>query len=210
MPDLTKDAFGEIDSLREKAVEMLKHAQLMFRTCLDGFLKHDLNILKKVLKDETRITGIYNDLTAYAVEIAKKRLSKKASKEIHDLVNIICAIERIGDSCVSLTERIEYKIQDNVLFSEKAVEEYRDLHNKIDKVLSGTIKAIMSRDKKSAKSVLKSSRSLHALGDKYRATHIERSAKGLCDDWARIRYLDMVDFTEETLVHSEEILNRVR
>lgn len=210
MADLNQTGLGEIKSLRHKIIEMLEKAQTMFRTSFDGFIKHDIGILNQVLKDEGKITGIYNDLTASTVEIAKKNLSKKTEKMLVDLVDIICAIERIGDSCVGLTERIEYKIRENLLFSEAAVEEYEDLHGNVDQILSKAIDAMRTEDKKLAKKILGNERALYALIDKCRASHIERSAKGICDDWARIRYLDMLDFTEEVVHHCMEIAGKLR
>lgn len=210
MSNLNQEEPREINPLRQKTTDMLRLAQLMFRTCLDGFIKHDIGILNQVLKQEKKITDIYNELTAACVESARKDLSKKTKKMLVDQVDIVCAAERIGDSCVSLAERIEYKISENLLFSDAAVEEYKDLHGKADHVLSDTIKAMETEDKNLAGSILKSSRSLHALTDKYRANHIERSAKGVCDDWARVRYLDMLEFTEEAVLHCGEILERLR
>lgn len=209
MPNLNQEELKEIVSLREKTREMLTQAQRMFRTSFDGLIKHDISILNQVLKDERNITKVYDDLTAACVETAKKNLSKKAKEILVALVDIICATERIGDSCVGLVERIEYKIRENLLFSEPAVEEYRDLYKKVDQVLSDTIKIMGTGDNKLAKDILKKRRALCELIDRYRANHIERSAKGICDDWARIRYLDMLDFTEEIVLHCMEILGKL-
>lgn len=107
-----------------------------------------------------------------------------------------------------MVERIEYKIREKLLFSKVAVEEYKDLHNKIEKTLSDTAELIKTDNEKIAKEILESESTLDALVDKYRANHIERSARGICDEWARVRYLDMLDLTREVARHCIEIADR--
>jgi Na+/phosphate symporter len=92
MTNLNKAELREISSLRQKTIEMLKRVQIMFRTSFDGLMKNDINILNQVLKDETKITEIYNKLTTSAIEVSKKKLSKEAKRIVVDLISIISAI----------------------------------------------------------------------------------------------------------------------
>ena len=77
MPRLNKAELREIASLRQETIEMLERVQIMFRASFDGLMKNDINILNQVLKDETKITEIYNNLTTSAIEISKKKLFKR-------------------------------------------------------------------------------------------------------------------------------------
>lgn len=206
---MAENKLKEIALLREKIVEMLEKARTMLCTSFDGLMKNDIKILNQVLKDEGQLTAIYDNLTSLAIESAKKNLSGKLKKTVVDFVDIICAIERIGDFCVGLVERIEYKIRENLLFSEAAVEEYKELYIKIDESLSDTIKAVKSEDKDLAKRILKKKPILYALIEDSRANHIERSAKGICDEWAKIRYLDMLDFIKDIVDHCMEIAGKL-
>ncbi len=209
MPELNKAELREIGSLRQETIEMLGRVQIMFRASFDGLMKNDINILNQVLKDETKVTEIYNNLTTSAIEISKRKLSGEAKKIVIDLINIICAIERIGDFCVCLVERIEYKISEKLLFSEVAVQEYKELCNNIDKILSNTIEAMKTNDRKLAKKILKDKSSLHVLIEKSRANHIDRSAKGICNEWAKVRYLDMLDFIKEIVDHCMKTVDKL-
>ncbi|MFC1624169.1 PhoU domain-containing protein [Candidatus Omnitrophota bacterium] len=209
MTELNKAELREIVTLRQEIMEMLGRVQVMFRTSFDGLMKNDINILNQVLKDETKITEIYNNLTTSAIEISKEKLSKEAKRIVVDLVNIICAIERMGDLCICLVERIEYKIHEKLLFSEAAVQEYKELCDNIDKVLSSTIGAMKTNDRKLGKKILEDASPLYALIEKSRANHIDRSAKGICDEWAKIRYLDMLDYIKEIVDHCMETVGKL-
>ena len=209
MTKLNKTELREIASLRQKTIEMLERVQTMFRTNFDGLMQNDIHILDQVLKDETKINETYNNLTALVIEISKKQLSKEAKKIVMDLVDIICAIERMGDLCIGLVERIEYKITENLLFSEAAVEEYRELCDNIGKILSDTIEAMKNNDRVLGKKILENKLSLHALVEKSRANHIDRSARGICEKWAKVRYLDMLDFIKEIVDHCMETVGKL-
>ncbi|MBU4590489.1 MAG: hypothetical protein KKG01_06155 [Candidatus Omnitrophica bacterium] len=209
MTNLNKAELREIVSLRQETIEMLKRVQIMFRTSFDGLMKNDIDILKQVLKDETKINKAYSNLTTSAIESSKKKLSAEAKNIVVDLVNIISAIERMGDLCISLVERIEYKISEKLLFSEAAVQEYKELCNNIDKILSNTIEAINTNDKKLGKKIIENKSRLYVLIKKSRANHIDRSAKGICDEWAKIRYLDMLDFIKEIVDHCVETVGKL-
>lgn len=209
MKDLKQDEVRGIDALEQMTVDMAEQVRAMFHTVFDGLMKHDMGIINQVLKDEGRVTEVYNNLTALAVEDSKEKLSAEAKKGILDLVDIISFVEEIGDSCVGLVEQIEYKIRENLLFSETAVQEYKDLHTKVEQTLLDTIKVMKDKDGKLAKQILDSKPSLDALVDKYRANHIERSAKGICCEWARVRFLEMLNITQTVVYHCLEIVGKL-
>jgi len=209
MANLNKAELREIASLRQETIEMLKRVQIMFRTSFDGLMKNDINILKQVLEDEKKINEAYSNLTTSAIESSKKKLSAKAKNIVVDLVNIISAIERMGNLCISLVERIEYKISEKLLFSKVAVREYKELCNNIDKILLNTIEAINTGDKKLGKKIIENKSRFYVLIKKSRANHIDRSAKGICDEWAKIRYLDMLDFIKEIVDHCVETVGKL-
>ena len=208
MAHLNKAELREIASLRQETIEMLKRVQIMFRTSFDGLMKNDINILNQVLTDEAKVTENYNNLTTLSIEISK-RIPDKTKNVVVDLVNIFCAIERMGDLCVSLVERIEYKITEKLLFSEAAVKEYKELCDNIDKILSNTIEALKTNDKKLGKKILKDKSHLYALIKNSRANHIDRSARGICDGWAKVRYLDMLDFIKEIVDQCMETVGKL-
>jgi len=209
MPDLNQTELKEITSLKQKTIEMFKQAQVMFNTCFDGLMKNDIPTLDRVLKDDTKITEWYNNLTASTVGISKKKLSDKDKKRIIIIVDVISSIENIGDCCVSLVEQIEYKISEKALFSETAVQEYKDLHSKVEQILSDVARVMKTGSREIAENILGSETALDEMVDRYRANHIERSAKGICNEWAKIRYLEMLNITKRVTDYCREIAGKL-
>ncbi|NQU94672.1 MAG: Na/Pi cotransporter family protein [Candidatus Omnitrophica bacterium] len=209
MAKLNKAELRKIASLRQETIEMLERVQIMFRTNFNGLMKNDIKLLDQVLKNETKINEAYTNLTTLAIEISKKKSSGKAKKIVIDLVSIIGAIKRMGDLCVDLVERIEYKVSEKLLFSDKALQEYKELCNNIEEILSVTIVAVKTNDRKLGKNILKNKSSLYALIEKSRLNHIDRSAKGICDEWAKVRYLDMLNIIKEIVNHCMETVSKL-
>jgi len=209
MTDIKKDEIRDIPTLEQQTIKMLELTQVMFRTSFDGLMKNDIPTLDQVLRDDSKITEWYNNLTAATVEISKQKPSDKDKEKIVIWVDIISSIENIGDCCVSLVEQIEYKISEKALFSETAVQEYKDLHSKVEQILKDVTEVIKTGNRTLAQEVLKSDAALDELVDKYRANHIDRSAKGICDEWAKIRYLEMLDITRRIADHCREIVGKL-
>jgi phosphate:Na+ symporter len=209
MTNLVKIELREIAALRHETIKMLESVQTMFQTSFDGLMKNDINILDQVLKDQTRLNEIYSNQTTIAVEISREDLTEEAKAIVTDLVKIIGAIEKMGGLCVCLVERIEYKITERLLFSETAVQEYKELCDNIDNILSNSIVAIRTSDEKLGKKILESGSRLYALIKKSRTNHIDRLAKGVCDEWAKIRYLDMLDYVEEIAGHCIDTVSKL-
>lgn len=201
MAPLNTTELREIAALRQKTIEMLELVQIMFRTNFEGLMKNSMKILDQVIKDEAKINESYDALTTEAINISKKKLSSKTKKVVADLVGIIGAIERMGDLCVGLVERVEYKISEKLLFSETAVQEYKGLCDAIDGILSDTIKAMKTNDRDLGRRIVKNKTGLYKSIEQSRINHIDRSAKGICDEWAKLRYLDMLDYIKEIVDH---------
>jgi len=209
MKEINHNQIEEVAELKRKAIEMFEQALNMLNDSFAGLMKHDIHILNHVLKGEERINQAYNNLTAFAIDASKKHLSDKNKKTILDLLDIISSIEEIADRCVDLVEQIEYKIRENLLFSDTGIEEYQNLHQKVTECISGVIQTMKNNDKALSKQILKNKPVLDSLVAKYRTHHIERCAKGICDEWARIRYLEILDLTREIAHYCMKITDKL-
>ncbi|MFC1592505.1 PhoU domain-containing protein [Candidatus Omnitrophota bacterium] len=197
-------------SIKKGVYGMIEKAHQMFRVSFDGFMKNDLDILTNVIKEEQNLTEIFNALTRSIVESSKKEISKIEKTVVLGLVDIISDIERIGDCCVSLVERMEYKIREELFFSDIAVEEYRELCTKVEPFLSKTAEVIITAENQDlTKRLIADEVSINQLVEKYRLAHIHRLAEGICDSRASTMYLDMLDFTREIVHHCASIAKQI-
>jgi phosphate:Na+ symporter len=192
---------GEI--IKTKTRDMAKLTLKMLTTTFKGFMEHNLAILGSVLKDEESLNNMEKELIKSLVEASKTRgLSKDDFIILTDLVE---DLEEIGDYCKDIIERVEIKIQENLLFSEDALAEYRHLYTVVESGLSDIVKAIEMSDRKFASRVVSDQEHVDELVEKYRKSHAERLLKGICDLRAGNMFLNLVDFTAQIYHHTRAI-----
>jgi len=209
MENLNQEELGKIIKLRAESTEMLRQVQTMFNITFEGLMDNDIRILDRALKVDDLVNETYSRLTDLAIEISKINPTDDTNRIIANSIDNITAIEIIGDSCVALIEQIEYKITEKALFSEVALKEYEDLHSKVAQILSDTVEVMLTSDEELIENVLKKKNTLEALVDTFRINHIERSAKGICNDWAKIRYLEMLTITQSIAFQCIEMLSKI-
>jgi Na+/phosphate symporter len=209
MTGISQDEHKKMDLLRQQVLEMLEKVQEMLSTSLEGLLKYDIKILDNVLKGEDEVMKIYNDLTSSAITSSKGDVSNKAKESILDIVDMAGAVEKIGNCCVWLVEQVEYAVSEKVSFSKEAEKEYRELHGKVKDIISDTAKAMGANDKNLAKSISNRRSDIDRLVETSRANHIDRSARGICGEWAKVRYLDMLNFTKQAAYHCMELAEKI-
>jgi phosphate:Na+ symporter len=167
-------------------------------------MKHDADILARVLKDEERLNDMEKDLTSSLVDISKVKGADK--KNIMLLVNIIADLEEIGDYIKDMVERIEIKIEEKLLFSDDAVDEYKHLYSAVEAELADVQKALAMDDNNFAKRILCGEENhVDNLVQKYRKSHAKRLVEGICLPRACNMFLNLLDFTAQISHHTRAI-----
>ncbi len=191
---------------REEINKMADLALSMLKNTFDGFMKHDSDILAGVLKDEERLNDMERNLTASLAAISKGT----DKKNIMLFANIVEDLEEIGDYIKDMIERIEIKIEEKLLFSDDAVDEYKHLYNVVETELADAQKALRMNDKNFAKRILCGEED-HAdkLVQKYRESHTQRLVEGICLPRACNMFLNLLDFTAQISHHTKLIAKNI-
>lgn len=198
----------DLTALREEINKMAALTLSMLRNTFDGFMKHDFEILAGVLKDEERLNEMERALTSSLVAISKSKDIDKTNNIL--LSNIVGELEEIGDYIKDMIERIEIKIEEKLLFSDDAVEEYEHLYNVVETDLADVEKALRMNDKNFARRVLCITEDqVDNLVRKYREAHAERLMNGICLSRARNMFIDLLDFTGRISQYSKAIAKNI-
>lgn len=192
-------------SVRDKINEMAELSLSMLKATFDGFMKHDLDILAAVLKDEEKLNDMERMITLSLLEIAKTKITDNDKKNIMHLSDIVSDLEEIGDYIKDMIERIEIKIQERLLFSEEALSEYKHLYSAVEVALADAVNALKMKDKNFAKRVLCDGEHVDVLVGKYRQTHAYRLISEICDPRAGNMFLDLLDFGGQIFHHTKSI-----
>jgi phosphate:Na+ symporter len=142
------------------------------------------------------------------VDISKNKTAADKEK-IMLLTNIVADLEEIGDYVKDMIERIEIKIQEKLLFSEEALDEYKHLYSVVETALSDVEKSLKLNDKNFAKRGLCDKDHVDKLIEKYRNAHAQRLMLGICDPRTGNMFLNLLDFTAQIFHHTETIAKNI-
>lgn len=199
----------DLNSIREKINQMAELTFSMLKTTFEGFMKHDLDILAGVLKDESRLNDMEREITLSLIDISKNKITGSDKKNIMLLENIAGDLEQIGDYVKDMIERIEIKIQEKLLFSEEGLLEYRHLYSAVDEALLDMVNSLKMKDKNFAKHILCDEEHVDQLVEKYRDAHTQRLMSGICDPRSGNMFLNLLDFTGQIFHHTKSIAKNI-
>lgn len=194
--------------MKEKITANLKKMTSILSEMVDlvyqGFMENDAHYLNRALNKERIMDDLEKEITTSIVKVFKT-LDKKGQKEFVLFEQFAENLERMGDELRYLMERIEIKIAENLFFSEMGVEQYKETFEKMRKSVNLTIE-FLNEDKHSLlKMILKNGDEVKKTVERYRAEHLERLAKGICEPRAANMYFDMLDFTGNIARHCTNI-----
>lgn len=199
----------DLINIRKEINQMAELALSMLKATFAGFIEHDLDTLSKVLKDEQKLNGMETTLTFSLVELSKTKIATVDKKKIVSFTNIIADLEEVGDYIKDMIERIEIKIQERLLFSDEALDEYKHLYTVVETALSDAVNSLKNNDKNFAKQILCDEEHVDNLVQKYRDAHAQRLISGVCDPRACNMFLNLLDFTAQVFHHTKVIAKNI-
>jgi phosphate:Na+ symporter len=151
------------------------------------------------------VNTLEKEITKYLVLIAQKSLSNKQSEILNDLMNIVNDIERVGDHTENLAELAEEKINDNLPFSEKALDELKFMFSKVQSSFNISISTLKNRNIDLAREVALKEDEIDKIEKELRDNHIKRLNQGICYPESGVIYLDVISNLERIGDHANNI-----
>jgi phosphate:Na+ symporter len=198
-----------LSTIKAKINQMAELALSMLKNTFDGFMKHDLEILASVLKDEQRLNDLESEIDFSLAGLSEEKVNSLDRGNIMYLASIAADLEEIGDYVKDMIERIEIKIQEKLLFSEDALDEYKHLYSIAEASLLDIVNALKMDDKNFAKRALCDGEHVESLLEKYRNAHTQRLISGVCDPRAGNMFLNLLDFAVQIFYHAKSIAKNI-
>ena len=196
---------NSFENIEKEVREMLDNVSDMLDLVMEAFRKNSVESAEKILEREDNVNQTAEKLTRLLVEAGKEK--KEAEDKISFLVTNVGYIERIGDYCAELSERIKRKISGNILFSDKANSEFSTLYDCVSDIMKKTVVVFNEKDKSIANEVLEKGKETRRLINDFGTEHEARLIKGICPIKASTIYLDMLDFMRGIVRYSEKIVS---
>ncbi|MCL4537432.1 MAG: hypothetical protein M1610_07570 [Nitrospirae bacterium] len=157
----------------------------------------------KPLKDcHSRVEDIKKaeaPLTKRTTEISRD------NPDLKPYISIPVHLLRIGENIEKLTELMDKKIKDNILFSDRAVTEITFLLQRLSDILRPTADMILAKNTILRRYIEESEIGIVKRATEYATLHEERLIEGLCLPVASSIYINMLDAIKNIAWHAKEI-----
>lgn len=161
--------------------------------------------IEAVTKNEKIINAMQEALMEYLIKVDNLSLNEEQKKHVNTLFNMITDIERVGDHADNLSENVRYLINNNLTFSDLAVEDLKDITENSLNAFETALNAEGKNSLQVVRDVNKFEDKVDMLEDELREKHIERLSKGECIPQAGIIFLDIISNLERVSDHATNI-----
>ncbi len=152
----------------------------MVREAIKILVNNDERRLEEVSTQDIIVDNLSREVTKYLTQISFETLSADSSKEVFRLLYIVNDLEHIGDLIdKNLIPLLEKKIDRGLVFSDKGLEEIKNMHQEVYNNLRTAIGAFALQDRRMAQKVIDQKEYIDSLEIHLRQTHINRLNIGI-------------------------------
>lgn len=175
------------------------------KTASKGFMDLNSKLTNEVFEQEKVINKLETDITEYLVQLSNVTLTDEQRGIVNVFFNLVNDMERVGDHAENIAELSQFCIENDIKFTDEALEELNIMFNKVEKGYNLAIDSFKNSDINKAKEVLVIEEETDAMEKQYRSNHIERLNKLLCNPSSGVVFLDIISNLERVSDHSSNI-----
>lgn len=201
--NLSSDLKGVLERIRGMCFKVESIVSL----CMDGFMKHKIQLVDEAKKVSQAIHEEENELISL--------LSNKAAKLnidgelIKSMMAVIGHLEMATNGLDGILQHVRIKVNEGVLFSDKGVSEISHIFRETLDVVKTAGDAIMTKNEVLRKYVIDKYASLAQTVDAYSEEHEDRLIKGVCQPKSSSLYLNIVDSLVKVVWHMKQAVERL-
>ncbi|MBE6384733.1 MAG: Na/Pi cotransporter family protein [Lentisphaerae bacterium] len=182
--------------LTSKALEEMVGGawSMVNRAVNDHFLSADVDEKKyeQLAEEESHIDQMQSDVTAYLVQLTRKRLVEPQAQMIPLLMHCTNDAERIADHCEIILQLNDRMVKQDKKLSETARKEVKKLWKHVEELSEQVVAGLAGKDQISSVILEQRLNKIHALADEFEAEHIERLRKGSCTAACGVIFIELL------------------
>lgn len=192
-----------------EVVHMGKITAENMERAFDAVLEHDEERVLKVYETEKTINSMEKLITEYLVKISNLSLNEDQHNVINNLFYSVSDIERVGDHAENIAELVDSRKKEEVVFSEEARSELKEIMELVGKSFHYAMKAREEVSVEAATEVVKYEDMVDNMEEELREKHIERLSRQLCKPTNGVIFLDIISNLERISDHAYNLAGYV-
>ena len=191
-----QEAFRELHRLGEVTAEMLDCSRR-------AMLEQDQEAIQWVLEQEDGfVDPVCQTLDDFITGLLGGNLSTGQQRHCFQIKNLITDIERVGDLTEDLAESAQKRLQHQVVFSQRAIEDIDRLCLHAHRTYTCALDALRDRDRDAAQRACNLEEAFDELYLKARQGHIQRLEEGICQPEADVIFVEWLRNLERISDHA--------
>ena len=182
-------AKNEVIAMGNLALDNIKYAA-------EATQKNDQTMVDKVYEIEHKVDLYEKYLTDFLIKVNNLSITQEQHLLVKNLFHAIIDIERVSDHAENIAELAKYKIEHQIIFSEKGTQELNQLWDKVVHCFEEAVKARGTGSRQAIQNVLRIEDEVDDLEEELRNKHIERLSAGLCIPSNGVVFLDILSNLE--------------
>jgi len=209
-PRLLGNAPLALANASRELLRMGRVASESFEYAVKYFFEHHTDDKKKSQQLEDLVDQLEKDITGYVVKAsAGKKLTSELAERSYIILQAVGDIERVGDHADNLLELADYATENNVRFSDTALEDLKQMINQVKEIFIMSLEALKTSNRDLAIRVVANDDIVDQMEIDLRKAHITRLNEGTCNGSAGAVYLDILSNLERIGDHSVNIAGYV-
>ncbi len=196
-----------VNQVSKEIARMSALSNKNFKMSMEALLNKDVKVISKVSENEEVIDYLNHSITSFMVQINGLPLEDHDLIKIGSYYHVVSDIERIGDHAENICEIANRIIENNEEFSEKAIEEIKDLADLVEAVITDSFDLFFERsdDPLLLEKISNNEQEIDDKTEQYKDNHIERLSKGECNAEIGTLFMELLTNLERIADHSTNI-----
>lgn len=196
-------ASHEINQMASLTQEMLKMSRL-------AFLKNQIHLVDSIERNEVIVDDYQEQITFYlSALLSQNSLTEAQSRRLANLLHIVVDIERVGDHATNVSRLAEKKHQEQLPFSEIALNEIELFFGKATDLYNKACQSLRDNNIELAKQIKDREENIDKLEEEFRQNHIHRLNLGKCWPGSGVVYVELLSNLQRISAHSADIALKV-
>lgn len=179
-------------------------AQANMRNAMEALLDGDDKKIEKTFEMENEVDYLSGAITDYLVKVNQQDVPVDDAKHIDGYFHVVNDLERISDHAENIAEFAQSKKRDHITFSEKAIEELKEMFDKVDQTITYAVDTFTQQTEEHLHEIVRLENEVDALEKHAQLAHVKRMYNNECSPKAMI-FSDLVHNLERVSDHATNI-----